>query len=339
MADAPPSESRRRSVVGRAADPIARRRLAAPRPTTDARASAGERRAAARRDRARARRSASRSSCSASSIARRLGRAALRDDEPALRGDRRSSSTARKRRTAERASRRDGRRRATAQNIFALDLDTARAQLLARPVDQRGDARAPASRRRSSIARRRARGRARSSRSATSSTSRRATANLQDARAGRPERPPRRHRHHAPSRSPTIATASTHDPARARPRRATTSAAGSRSATRSRRSTSSERRLAGRSSIGKSAITLALGAAAVSDDKLEQAARVLAELDRRGAKADAIILDNEARPRARRREDAMIAHRHEIWPISRPHDSFGSPLARADCRSASLRTR
>jgi cell division protein FtsQ len=30
--------------------------------------------------------------------------------------------------------------------------------------------------------------------------------------------------------------------------------------------------------------------------KLEQAARVVAELDKRGSKADAIMLDNDARP-------------------------------------------
>ena len=47
--------------------------------------------------------------------------------------------------------------------------------------------------------------------------------------------------------------------------------------------------------VGKSAMSLALGEPPFRK-KIEQAARVLAELDRRGARADAIMLDNEARP-------------------------------------------
>jgi len=47
--------------------------------------------------------------------------------------------------------------------------------------------------------------------------------------------------------------------------------------------------------IGKSAVSLHMGAPPYRR-KLEQAVRVVAELDRRGAKADAIMLDNEARP-------------------------------------------
>jgi len=47
--------------------------------------------------------------------------------------------------------------------------------------------------------------------------------------------------------------------------------------------------------IGKSAISLHMGAPPYRR-KLEQAVRVVAELDRRGAKADTIMLDNEARP-------------------------------------------
>ena len=46
--------------------------------------------------------------------------------------------------------------------------------------------------------------------------------------------------------------------------------------------------------IGKSALTLELGAPPFRR-KLEHAARVLADLDRRGAKADALLLDDEAR--------------------------------------------
>ena len=47
--------------------------------------------------------------------------------------------------------------------------------------------------------------------------------------------------------------------------------------------------------VGKSALSLALGEPPFRR-KIEQAARVLAELERRGAKAEAIMLDNEARP-------------------------------------------
>ena len=47
--------------------------------------------------------------------------------------------------------------------------------------------------------------------------------------------------------------------------------------------------------VGKSAIALELGAAPFHH-KLEEAARVLAELDRRGAHADAIMLNSEAHP-------------------------------------------
>lgn len=47
--------------------------------------------------------------------------------------------------------------------------------------------------------------------------------------------------------------------------------------------------------VGKSAVTIKLGAAPYRR-KIEQAVRVVAELDRRGAKPDAIMLDNDARP-------------------------------------------
>ncbi|HEX7663555.1 MAG TPA: FtsQ-type POTRA domain-containing protein [Polyangiaceae bacterium] len=47
--------------------------------------------------------------------------------------------------------------------------------------------------------------------------------------------------------------------------------------------------------IGKSAVTLTLGAPPFRR-KLDEAARVLAEVDRRGGKADAVLLDNDARP-------------------------------------------
>jgi cell division protein FtsQ len=47
--------------------------------------------------------------------------------------------------------------------------------------------------------------------------------------------------------------------------------------------------------IGKNALALVMGEPPYRK-KLDQAARVLAELDKRGAKADAIMLDNEARP-------------------------------------------
>ncbi len=47
--------------------------------------------------------------------------------------------------------------------------------------------------------------------------------------------------------------------------------------------------------VGKSAFAIKLGSAPYRR-KLEQAVRVVAELDRRGAKPDAIMLDNDARP-------------------------------------------
>jgi len=47
--------------------------------------------------------------------------------------------------------------------------------------------------------------------------------------------------------------------------------------------------------VGKSGLALALGDPPFRK-KLDEAARVFAELERRGAKADAILLDNEARP-------------------------------------------
>ncbi|AKU98033.1 Cell division protein FtsQ [Labilithrix luteola] len=47
--------------------------------------------------------------------------------------------------------------------------------------------------------------------------------------------------------------------------------------------------------VGKSTVSLHMGAPPYRR-KLEQAVRVVAELDRRGAKPDAIMLDNEARP-------------------------------------------
>jgi cell division protein FtsQ len=47
--------------------------------------------------------------------------------------------------------------------------------------------------------------------------------------------------------------------------------------------------------VGRAGMTLALGTPPFRH-KLEQATRVLAELDRRGAKADAVLLDNDARP-------------------------------------------
>jgi cell division protein FtsQ len=47
--------------------------------------------------------------------------------------------------------------------------------------------------------------------------------------------------------------------------------------------------------VGKTGITIKLGAAPYRR-KIEQAVRVVAELDRRGAKPDAIMLDNDARP-------------------------------------------
>jgi cell division protein FtsQ len=47
--------------------------------------------------------------------------------------------------------------------------------------------------------------------------------------------------------------------------------------------------------VGRSAMQLVLGVPPFRR-KLDQAARVVAELDRRGAKADAIMLDNDSRP-------------------------------------------
>jgi cell division protein FtsQ len=47
--------------------------------------------------------------------------------------------------------------------------------------------------------------------------------------------------------------------------------------------------------IGKSTVSLRMGTGPYRR-KIEQAARVLAELDRRGAKADSVMLDDEARP-------------------------------------------
>ena len=47
--------------------------------------------------------------------------------------------------------------------------------------------------------------------------------------------------------------------------------------------------------VGKNAVALHMGAPPYRR-KLEQAIRVIAELDRRGAKPDSIMLDNEARP-------------------------------------------
>jgi cell division protein FtsQ len=47
--------------------------------------------------------------------------------------------------------------------------------------------------------------------------------------------------------------------------------------------------------VGRSGLSLALGSPPFHR-KLDEAARVVAELDRRGAKAGAILLDNEAHP-------------------------------------------
>jgi cell division protein FtsQ len=47
--------------------------------------------------------------------------------------------------------------------------------------------------------------------------------------------------------------------------------------------------------VGKSGLSLALGSPPFHK-KLDEAVRVVAELDRRGTKAGAILLDNEARP-------------------------------------------
>jgi cell division protein FtsQ len=47
--------------------------------------------------------------------------------------------------------------------------------------------------------------------------------------------------------------------------------------------------------VGKGAIAMQLGAPPFHR-KLDEAARVVAELERRGTKADEILLDNEAHP-------------------------------------------
>jgi cell division protein FtsQ len=47
--------------------------------------------------------------------------------------------------------------------------------------------------------------------------------------------------------------------------------------------------------VGKSGLELVLGGPPFRR-KIDQAARVVAELDVRGARADAIMLDNDARP-------------------------------------------
>jgi cell division protein FtsQ len=47
--------------------------------------------------------------------------------------------------------------------------------------------------------------------------------------------------------------------------------------------------------VGKSAMQIVLGTPPFRR-KLDQAARIVAELDRRGARADAIMLDNDTRP-------------------------------------------
>jgi cell division protein FtsQ len=47
--------------------------------------------------------------------------------------------------------------------------------------------------------------------------------------------------------------------------------------------------------VGRSALQLVLGGPPFRR-KLDQAARVVAELDKRGAKADSIMLDNDSRP-------------------------------------------
>jgi cell division protein FtsQ len=47
--------------------------------------------------------------------------------------------------------------------------------------------------------------------------------------------------------------------------------------------------------VGKPSVALVLGDPPYRK-KIDQAARVVAELDKRGAKADTIMLDNEARP-------------------------------------------
>ena len=47
--------------------------------------------------------------------------------------------------------------------------------------------------------------------------------------------------------------------------------------------------------VGKSGLELVLGNPPYRS-KLDRAARVMGELDRRGAKAEALLLDNDARP-------------------------------------------
>ena len=47
--------------------------------------------------------------------------------------------------------------------------------------------------------------------------------------------------------------------------------------------------------VGKSGVTIRMGSAPYRK-KLDQAARIIGELDRRGAKPDTIMLDDEARP-------------------------------------------
>ena len=47
--------------------------------------------------------------------------------------------------------------------------------------------------------------------------------------------------------------------------------------------------------VGKTGVTLRMGEAPYRR-KLEQAVRIMGELDRRGAKADTVMLDDEARP-------------------------------------------
>jgi cell division protein FtsQ len=47
--------------------------------------------------------------------------------------------------------------------------------------------------------------------------------------------------------------------------------------------------------VGRNALQLVLGGPPFRR-KLDQAARVVAELDKRGAKADSIMLDNDSRP-------------------------------------------
>ena len=65
--------------------------------------------------------------------------------------------------------------------------------------------------------------------------------------------------------------------------------------------------------VGKNAVALRMGAPPYRR-KLDQAIRVVAELDRRGAKPDSIMLDNEARPDrvvVRMRWESPIRRRQE----------------------------